>query len=217
MKSCALIAALACVAADLDGPSSANLLVSKIIATDEIVQNTNVTLKLTVFNTGSSSAYKVSLKDSAAWAADQWQLVEGSFDVTWDTLKAGANVSTEFVVAPKFSGDFQSSSAAVSYVDGELDQKLGEVKYSDERVTVTSNRGPKLNVLSTYQKHMKSALKVGRVLSLNLIRTEWGWMVCLVLIVAVSVYIGVVGLMDKVKESRRSKTRAAVLKELEGN
>lgn len=70
-----------------------------------------------------------------------------------------------FTVRPIFAGVFTPSAATMTYAATEKGALLSH----------TSNVPPQLPVISRADKYLNIALVIGRVLSLNFVRTAWGW------------------------------------------
>lgn len=74
-------------------------------------------------------------------------------------------VPRSFTVRPIFAGVFTPSAATMTYA----------VKEKGALLSHTSNVPPQLPVISRADKYLNIALIIGRVLSLNFVRTAWGW------------------------------------------
>jgi len=71
------------------------------------------TVQLSAFNAGKRDAYEVLVRDN--WGEESFELKEGSMNQTWPTLPAGSNVTLNFTLIPKQSGEMQGFRGLCSY------------------------------------------------------------------------------------------------------
>eukprot|EP00241_Pyramimonas_parkeae_P011389 CAMPEP_0114245954 /NCGR_PEP_ID=MMETSP0058-20121206/12187_1 /TAXON_ID=36894 /ORGANISM="Pyramimonas parkeae, CCMP726" /LENGTH=212 /DNA_ID=CAMNT_0001359073 /DNA_START=188 /DNA_END=826 /DNA_ORIENTATION=- len=149
-------------------PEHAHLVARKKLAETTMVSGENLTVTLEIFNTGASAAFNVQVEDST-FPSELYDRVEGEHTVQWAEIGAGANVSHTFVVRPKAAGVLSSGSALVTY-------KMG-VESTDEQMQMWSTplmAGP---ILSTQEKYLSMALRMGKYTSLGFLKSKTDWQV----------------------------------------
>jgi len=99
-------------AADVE---NARLLVSKNILNVYLVQDKDLTVQYDIYNIGSSSAIDTELVDKS-FAAEDFDVVHGSLAVKWQRIGPASNVSHVVIVRPKRAGQFNFTSADISYL-----------------------------------------------------------------------------------------------------
>lgn len=119
---------------------------------------------LTVYNKGDVGA-QIVIVDNECWKTDKFDIVEGSANLTVDELLPGESYYHEFAVAAKKRVYFHRVRPA----------KMG-YHFGEESKMHTSNRLPDLRVLEE-RDWTTTALLVGRVVTLNIVKTKRGWMV----------------------------------------
>merc|ERR1711871_1799738 len=103
------------------------LLVQKSIA-GEVVQGSNVTVTLSVYNAGSEAARDVVLRDE--WPEESFDLVSGKYEENYESIAPSANVTNTFIVTPTVDGEFESARASVEYKYGTGDNAQETEGYS---------------------------------------------------------------------------------------
>jgi len=118
MKVVSVLSALAMVALAQEG----NLIIHKRVESDYegvFASGTNFTVTVDVYNIGDGSAFDVSITDSwpesTSSGTDAFLLSDGSYSGSWDEIAAGAKVSHNFTIVPKFEGRFDGSRATGQY------------------------------------------------------------------------------------------------------
>ena len=124
-----------------------------------------MTIKIDVFNAGSSAAYNVELTDPG-WDTEYFTVVGPSTKASFDSIAPGASASHSFVVVPKVAGSFTGGASAISY------QTSAE---NAEVTTGVSNSLPGIPILTTPQKHLATALEFGSYVSLGFCKTMADW------------------------------------------
>jgi translocon-associated protein subunit beta len=114
----------------LDDSDDAQLFVVKTIQNNYIVQDLDVSIKYTIYNTGSVPALNVKLIDEN-FPSTKFEYVSGFTNVKWPKISPSTNVSHIAVVRPKIVGLFNFTSATVIYNPNEKSQKV-QVGYSTE-------------------------------------------------------------------------------------
>jgi len=110
-------------ASALAAPNDAFVVLRKRIHTDypgSLAVDFPFTVELNVFNSGKRDAIDVLVRDN--WGEDSFDLKEGVMNQTWPVLPAGSNVTLNFTLVPKQSGEMQGFRGLCSYkspVDGE--------------------------------------------------------------------------------------------------
>jgi len=124
MMRISLLLALALFAASsLAASNDAFVVVRKRIHTEypgSLAVGFPFTVELNIFNSGKRDALDVLVRDN--WGEESFDLKEGVMNQTWPTLPAGSNVTLNFTLVPKQSGEMQGFRGLCSYkspVDGE--------------------------------------------------------------------------------------------------
>lgn len=144
--------------------TEAHLIARKTVMETMSVSGENMTVVTQIFNSGSSAALDVALKENT-FPSTYYDLIEGSFTASWAKIGAGANVTNTFVVKPKSSGTMLSGPAVVTY------RPTGD---SDEIQTMLSTSLTR-PVLSFADKYMSLALKFGKYITLGFLKTQADW------------------------------------------
>jgi len=113
----AVLLAVVCVTSSIES-SSARLLASKNILNRFLVEDKDLTVKYDVYNVGESSALDVELVDKS-FAAEDFEVSQGSLSVKWQRIGPGSNVSHVVILKPKKSGYFNFTTADLSYLPSE--------------------------------------------------------------------------------------------------
>jgi hypothetical protein len=153
-----LLALAACAAAD------PFVMLMKTLSVEQAVYAESMDVLLRVFNTGDSAAYGLTVKDGD-WPAHKFELVKGAKVLALPVLEANSSAALTFTVRPLIAGEYAPTAATVAYALKERGDALSHV----------SNTPPALPIISRADKYLNIALAVGRVLSLNFVRTLRGW------------------------------------------
>eukprot|EP00898_Chlorokybus_atmophyticus_P006854 jgi/Chlat1/716/Chrsp104S01300 len=139
----ALLLLLAAAGISTAAPDGAWLVVHKAFKppSGPIAQGEAVTVTITAYNQGSSTAYNVILNDEN-WPSDHFELVSGNTTAHFGELQAGKSVSTSFVVKPTFVGTWESARASATY----------RIPAKPAPVASTSNTPVPLTILSPAEK-----------------------------------------------------------------
>lgn len=121
MKVLTLLAAVVAIFAQ-----EGNIIVHKQVDSDfegVFASGTNFTVTVDVYNIGDGSAFDVSITDSwpesTSTGTDAFELADGSYAATWAEIPAGAKVTHNFTIVPKFEGRFEGSRATGQYQPSE--------------------------------------------------------------------------------------------------
>jgi len=99
------------------GDDPARLLVFKEVLNKYFVENMDIIVKYTIFNVGGLPANDVQLKDSTF--GPDFKVMGGHAEVVFNRIQPSANASTTLVVRPLKYGQYNFSSAVVSYKSGD--------------------------------------------------------------------------------------------------
>eukprot|EP01121_Diplochlamys_sp_Union-15-3_P010286 TRINITY_DN287_c0_g3_i1.p1 TRINITY_DN287_c0_g3~~TRINITY_DN287_c0_g3_i1.p1 ORF type:complete len:204 (-),score=45.97 TRINITY_DN287_c0_g3_i1:67-627(-) len=97
------------------GAEKPSLIVGKTLLTRSLLAQTNLTVVLSVFNVGTSTAYNIEVDDTK-WS-DKWELQVGLQKIIWDKLAPGENFTHSYVIVPLEPGIYDIGSATVTYRD----------------------------------------------------------------------------------------------------
>ncbi|KAJ1629358.1 translocon-associated protein subunit beta [Pavlovales sp. CCMP2436] len=140
------------------------VMLMKSISREQGVYAESIDVQLRVFNKGDSPAYAVSLEDGD-WPASHFELVKGPKERVIAELEQNSSFTHTFTVRPTFAGVHTLSAATLTY---SATAKGATLSYA-------SNVPPALPIISRAEKYLNVALAIGRVLSLNFVRTLRGW------------------------------------------
>lgn len=179
------------------------LVVRKFVKEEVVVQGRNMTVKLHVYNGGISAASNVEIKDSIP---AELTLVEGSLDISAATLKVGGVIKHTYVVVPKV-GDatIKLPPAEVTYI-AEPDSSDSQVGRSAPVSVV---------VLTPAQKIQRTALLVGKFVTLGIVKTPTDWRNLAIILFAASAFIGVNWSVKSMSSAQTQRARKKALEELE--
>ena len=122
------------------------------------------TVQLTVYNRGDGIAEKIGVLDDS-WKSDKFRLVDGSTNFSIEMLDPGEEYSHQFVVAAKKKIYFHRvRPAKLVLIEGE------------KSFVHQSNTLPDMKVTNS-DDLAETLLFVGRIATLNIIKTKRGWMV----------------------------------------
>jgi len=113
-----LLSAMAVAALAQEG----NLIVHKKVDSEYegvFAYGNNFTVSVDIYNVGNGAAYDVTVTDSwpesTSSGTDAFVLTEGTFSASWPEIAAGAKVTHNFTIVPKFEGRFDGSRATGQY------------------------------------------------------------------------------------------------------
>jgi len=115
-------------AATAELENEARLLVHKELLSRYIVESMDTVIKYSIFNIGGVTATNIVLKDPSI--GPDFEVI-GSTDVTFGRIPPQGNTSHTIVIKPLKSGQFNLTSAVVTYSSGENTQDVHTV-YSSE-------------------------------------------------------------------------------------
>merc|ERR1711907_222533 len=198
---------IACIAVPVlcsEEETPADLFVFKEVTNgDDLVTGSYMNITLTVFNAGDSPAFDAKLAD-AVYPSDHFTTVDGGdYTTSFDKIEGHSKGTISYAVIPTFAGIATIPPATVTYSAGE-----------EGTATVLSNVLPNVVVLSTYQRNKNFALKVGRYVSLNIIRTEFYWMVTAAVLAVVLVLFICRKMYSSIQSTLVKKRRERALEEL---
>ena len=186
-----LLVACASCAASEEGAGSEEegsptmILYKKLSPADGYSVNKPINVTLTVFNKGPGNAYGLMVVDDS-WKADKFRIVTGGNNFTLDFLNAGDSYEHEFVIRPIKKTWARVKPAKMIFSDS--------VEEEAPRMLHLSNTLPEMRIALKNEPFEKAMLMIGRVLTLNAIKTKEGWMsaavIGLVLFIIQLYYVG---------------------------
>mmetsp|Transcript_1160 Transcript_1160/g.3644 ORF Transcript_1160/g.3644 Transcript_1160/m.3644 type:complete len:204 (+) Transcript_1160:10-621(+) len=196
---CALaLAALGLIASSHAEPF---VMLMKRLSTETGVYNEAFTVELKLFNTGDADATALEAADRD-WPVESFDVVKGSPSFSVKQLAPGENVTHSFTVRPKAAGVHKPIAATVTYAGSA----------SGLTITHTSNDLPPLAILSRSEKLVQVALFVGRVLSLNFVRTVRGWLTVVLFWMSLAGLVGLLHLRKQMQVWRHQRAMREVEK-----
>mmetsp|Transcript_10664 Transcript_10664/g.27706 ORF Transcript_10664/g.27706 Transcript_10664/m.27706 type:complete len:203 (+) Transcript_10664:24-632(+) len=177
------------------------VLLMKSVARTEAVYGESLEVQLRLFNKGDAPAFGLAIADTD-WSTSKFELVKGKKEMTMDMLGANENVTHTYTLRPVFSGKHVPVPATVSYAAAK----------GGASVTHISNAPPQMLVLSRGQKYLNWALSVGRVLSLNFVRTARGWVMVTLSWMGLFGLVGLFKLQQKMRVWRHERAIAEMEK-----
>jgi len=202
----ALFAGCAVAQEDAAPPSVAHLVVHKSVAEKQLVIGQNMTIKIEVFNAGSSPATAIELTDPG-WESDHFEVVGPSTSAKFSSIAPGAKETLQFVVVPKVTGQFSAGPSLITY----------QATDSSEQTSGVSNALPRIPILSTTDKHMVMALQIGTYVSLGFCKTASDWTRGALITAVLGVLVGgnwiALRGKDAIAQNRRRKAIADLTKE----
>ena len=97
--------------------------------TGEVVQGSNITVTVSLFNAGSVGAVEVNVRDE--WPDESFDVVEGKYERVFDSIAPGANESFSFIVSPSVDGEYEPARAVAEYkylAEGDIKGDLTETE-----------------------------------------------------------------------------------------
>jgi len=91
------------------------LLASKDFLNDVIAQDKHLTMHYVIHNIGTEAAADVVVDDSAGFPAEEFEVISGSLQATFDLVPAGSNASHAVVLKPLVSGMHNFVPAVIKY------------------------------------------------------------------------------------------------------
>nr|QBH72902.1 translocon-associated protein, beta subunit precursor [Aphelinus abdominalis] len=141
---CVAAAALVAVCGEEEESEGARLLVAKHIHNKYLVENMDVIVKYTVYNTGSAAALEVEITDNS-FDPDNFAHVSGELSARIDRVPPNTNVTHTVVVRPRKAGYFNFTSAEVLY----------RRKDDAPRLQVAASSEPGLAYFTSYKEYDK--------------------------------------------------------------
>ncbi|KAK9814382.1 hypothetical protein WJX72_004905 [[Myrmecia] bisecta] len=142
------------------------LLVRKFIDAKDVVQNSNVSVVIELYNAGKSAATDVKVVD-AAWPAGQFDVAGGSTSESYSKVASGSTVRFQYSVIPRKAPLFlEAPPATVTY--------RAESEGQEKQTAVSST--PSVIVLTPLQQYQRNALRVGEYLTAGYMRTGQQWL-----------------------------------------
>mmetsp|Transcript_35736 Transcript_35736/g.63731 ORF Transcript_35736/g.63731 Transcript_35736/m.63731 type:complete len:230 (-) Transcript_35736:247-936(-) len=189
---------------DYEDEERAFLLVKKSVVEENVVQGQNFTVRLDLFNVGTTSALKVKIEEMEL--PEQLQLQSGALTGEIERISAGATAVWEYVVVSDSAGHFVAPPASVTY---QADSDADSIQAAQSTIFASA-------ILSPTQKNINLALKAGSYMSLGLLNTVSDWSNTAIAVGALTFVIGGNWAYTKVKTSSADRRRQRALEELEG-
>jgi len=125
-----------------------------------------INVTLSVFNKGLGNAYSLVVNDDN-WKSDKFAIVAGGNNFTLDYLNAGDQYVHEFTVVPIKKTWHRVRPAKMAFIDG---------VEGENTIMHMSNTLPDIRIAATktykWEEHL---LVVGRICTLNMIKSKEGW------------------------------------------
>jgi len=165
--ACAFAALLLGVAAQDEEGRAVLLLHKKIFPTEGFSVNQPINVTLTVYNKGPGNAYSLVVNDDN-WKQDKFRIIQGGNNFTLDYLNAGDSHEHQFTVKPIKKTWHRVRAAKMAFIDG---------VEGENTIMHMSNTLPEFRIAAPSNHIEESLLAVGRVVTLNNIKTKQGWMI----------------------------------------
>eukprot|EP00892_Ulva_mutabilis_P009173 jgi/Ulvmu1/6628/UM003_0266.1 len=187
--------------ADPEVVEPALLVAYKSVKTAKIVQGCNVTIAVSLYNVGKGSATDVSVEDVLP---QDFELIEGKLTSSYGALDPGASVDMEYIAIPRVGDNkFIVRPAKVVYTSA---------KETKPRTLLSTT--PYMDVLSTRQNMELHLVKVGKYLSLGVLRTRRDWQNSLAVITVTAIALAAYYLYSSVTARRADALRRAAERDL---
>jgi len=188
---CAVAFAQLCAADEEEG-RAVLLLQKKVMPDVDWAVNKPINVTLTVFNKGPGNAYSLVVNDDN-WKSDKFRIVSGGNNFTLDFLNAGEQHEHEFTVKPIRKTWHRVRAAKMAFIDG---------VEGESTIMHMSNTLPDMRISLAKDKLEEYLLMIGRVVTLNNVKTKQGWMYAAGVLVAFLV-LKVYMIASKVLQKRR--------------
>merc|ERR1719421_382668 len=179
LLGCVLAAALGTHAQEEEEGKSSLLLYKRMEPMEGFAVGEPINVTLSVFNKGPGNAYSLVVNDDN-WKSDKFRIISGGNNFTLDYLNAGDQYVHEFMVAPIKKTWHRIRPAKMAFIDG---------VEGENTIMHMSNTLPDIRIAAVKNNKLEAhLLTLGRVLTLNMIKTRDGWMtagtvlVCLLLL-----------------------------------
>jgi len=151
------------------------LLHKKLYPSEGFTVNQLINVTLEVFNKGPGNAYSLVVNDDN-WKMDKFRIVYGGNNFTLDYLNAGDSHEHTFTVKPIKKTWHRVRPAKMAFIDG---------VEGENTIMHMSNTLPEFRIAAASNHIEEYALLIGRVVTLNNIKTKEGWMIAGGLIIVV--------------------------------
>jgi len=188
----------------VDTAQLAHLVIRKSVSEDLPVVGSDVTVKLEIFNPGTSAAYGVEVHDvpfqpmspTATGAPAEGAVLDARFA----TVPAGGNVTHKYTFVVKGPGYLFGPPAKAQYRPSMEATGLQSVR----------STGVQLRIISRTEWALNTAVLVGTYASLGVLKTRVAWRNFLFIAAGFAVFLGSVSAHRSMKDAqRRRKARAA--------
>jgi len=142
------------------------LLEKKLFPDQDITVGKRLNVTLTVFNKGPGNAYSLVVGDDN-WKQDKFLVVSGANNFTLDFLNAGDSYEHQFTVMPIKKTWLRVRAAKMAFIDG---------VEGENTIMHMSNTLPDMRIGVKKDNIEDMLLFVGRILTLNNVKTKTGWM-----------------------------------------
>ncbi|KAL1525473.1 hypothetical protein AB1Y20_020330 [Prymnesium parvum] len=159
-----LLGLVRCAAQDEEGRAML-LLHKKIFPTEGFAVNQPINVTLTVYNKGPGNANSLFVRDDN-WKQDKFRIIAGGNNFTLHYLNAGDSHEHTFTVKPIKKTWHRVRPAKMEFSDGQ----------GDDTILHLSNTLPEFRIAAPSNWIEENLLTVGRVITLNNVKTKEGWM-----------------------------------------
>ena len=142
------------------------LLYKRIDPTSDFSVGMPINVTLSVFNKGLGNAYSLVVNDDN-WKMDKFRIISGASNFTLDYLNAGDQYDHTFTVAPIKKTWHRIRPARMAFIDG---------VEGENTIRHLSNTLPEIRIGAYRNELEEQALRIGAMLTLNVVQTKQGWM-----------------------------------------
>jgi len=143
------------------------LLHKKLYPAEGFTVNQPINVTLHVINKGPGNAYSLVVNDDN-WKMDKFRIIYGGNNFTLDYLNAGDSHEHTFTVKPVKKTWHRVRPAKMAFIDG---------VEGENTIMHMSNTLPEFRIAAATNHLEEYALAIGRIITLNNIKTKEGWMV----------------------------------------
>eukprot|EP00803_Ostreobium_quekettii_P006768 evm.model.scf_950.3 EVM.evm.TU.scf_950.3 scf_950:22450-24835(-) len=184
-----------------DDDDRAQLVARKVVKEQLVREGSNMTVVVTVYNAGSSTASNVQLKDEVPKGAD---LLTGSLTRTFKHITPGSSEQYEYVLVSKAGGVMRLEPTSIEY-----SPRPGQDELQRAWSTIAH-----VMVLTTPEYITRYVLMAGQYATFGVVRTSQQWLMLGIVAAVLGLLVGGSWLFKAVSDARDSHKRARAQKAL---